>query len=154
MVLTRWHSALSCVFSSSRASVSSRACAPRCGGEAARRLVLVAAVFQKLARLTSRHWDPPDRPGTRPHGMKKLQRLEHQPLSPGRREKPNSCDGPATVTFCTTVTRSPDSNSESRSEKVFHAEPMVCTTLRWRERDSNFRSRAHKMGCLVARIVG
>jgi hypothetical protein len=28
--------------------------------------------------------------------------------------------------------RKPDSNSESRSEKAFHAEPMVCTTLRWR----------------------
>ena len=28
--------------------------------------------------------------------------------------------------------RKPDTNSESRSEKAFHAEPMVCTTLRWR----------------------
>ena len=28
--------------------------------------------------------------------------------------------------------RKPDSNFESRSEKAFHAEPMVCTTLRWR----------------------
>ena len=38
--------------------------------------------------------------------------------------------------------RKPDSNSESRSEKVFHAEPMVCTTLRWREMDSKFQFRA------------
>ena len=37
--------------------------------------------------------------------------------------------------------RKPDSNSESRSEKAFHAEPMVCATLRWRGVDSNFRFR-------------
>src|SRR6516162_10022425 len=40
--------------------------------------------------------------------------------------------------------RKPDSNSESRSEKAFHAEPMVCTTLRWRETDSNLRFPAAK----------
>jgi hypothetical protein len=36
-----------------------------------------------------------------------LQRLEHQRLSPDRWENPNSFNGPATVTFCTTVTRTP-----------------------------------------------
>ena len=52
--------------------------------------------------------NPRDPPGTRPHGMKKLRRPEHQRLIPGRREKPNSFNAPATVTFCTTVTRTPD----------------------------------------------
>ena len=37
--------------------------------------------------------NPRDPPGTRPHGMKKLRRPEHQRLIPGRREKPNSFSG-------------------------------------------------------------
>src|SRR6516162_11767834 len=62
--------------------------------------------------------------------------------------------------------RKPNSNSESRSEKAFHAEPMVCTTLRWRKVDSNRRSlpvnelvsragirmRARRLGCSRKRL--
>src|SRR6516225_3612812 len=50
-----------------------------------------------------------------------------------------SCDQCGSGVRWTRRWRKPDSNSESRSEKVFHAEPMVCTTLRWRKTDSNHR---------------
>ena len=48
---------------------------------------------------------------------------------------------PARRDFARTLRwRKPDSNSESRSEKAFHAEPMVCTTLRWSRQSGANRS--------------